>query len=76
MRAAAFPLLALSLLACQDKSAARPPEPSPAAGAATSTRTAVKKLRAALVLDIGGVDDKSFNESAYRGLKRAVSEAH
>ena len=74
MRAAALPLLALSLLACQDKSASRPPEPSPKGAATTSTQAATKKLRAALVLDIGGVDDKSFNESAYRGLKRAEKE--
>jgi basic membrane protein A len=33
-----------------------------------------EQFRVALVLDKGGVDDKSFNASAYHGAKRAESE--
>jgi basic membrane protein A len=33
-----------------------------------------KKLRAAMVTDIAGIGDRSFNESAWRGLQRAQKE--
>jgi len=33
-----------------------------------------KKARIGMVTDIGGLDDRSFNQSAYEGLKRAESE--
>ena len=33
-----------------------------------------KSFRAALVLDTGGVDDKSFNAAAYAGLKKAEND--
>jgi basic membrane protein A len=33
-----------------------------------------KKIRVGMVTDIGGLDDRSFNQSAYEGLKRAESE--
>jgi basic membrane protein A len=36
--------------------------------------TAVKRLRVGLVLDVGGLGDKSFNDAAYLGLMRAEKE--
>jgi basic membrane protein A and related proteins len=33
-----------------------------------------KKLRIGLVTDVGGVDDKSFNQAAWEGLKKAKAE--
>ncbi len=33
-----------------------------------------KKLRVGMVTDIGGLNDRSFNEAAYKGVKRAESE--
>jgi basic membrane protein A and related proteins len=33
-----------------------------------------KKVKIGMVTDIGGLNDRSFNESAYKGLKRAESE--
>jgi basic membrane protein A and related proteins len=33
-----------------------------------------KKIKVGMVTDIGGLDDRSFNQSAYAGLKRAESE--
>ncbi len=33
-----------------------------------------KKLRVAMVTDIGGLNDRSFNASAYKGLQRAEEE--
>jgi basic membrane protein A len=32
------------------------------------------KLRAAMVTDVGGIGDESFNASAWRGLQRAQKE--
>ena len=32
------------------------------------------RLRVGVVLDVGGLGDKSFNDAAYRGLMRAVDE--
>jgi basic membrane protein A len=33
-----------------------------------------KKFKAGVVFDVGGIDDKSFNEAAYKGLQRAKTE--
>ena len=57
---------------------ATPPNSAGAPGAtngnAPSGVPAKKAFRAALVLDTGGVDDKSFNAAAYAGLKKAETE--
>lgn len=39
-----------------------------------ATEEPAKKIRVGMVTDIGGLDDRSFNQSAYEGLKRAESE--
>ena len=39
-----------------------------------ATPTPEKKIKIGMVTDIGGLDDRSFNQSAYKGLKRAESE--
>ncbi len=39
-----------------------------------NTVAAGKPFRAALVLDVGGVDDKSFNAAAWAGLQKAQKE--
>src|SRR6185295_5753992 len=46
---------------------------TPAAGAATPT-PAAKKIKVGLVTDIGGLNDRSFNQLANEGLERAKSE--
>jgi basic membrane protein A len=46
---------------------------TPAAGAATST-PAAKKIKVGLVTDIGGLNDRSFNQLANAGLEKAQSE--
>ena len=46
---------------------------TPAAGAATST-PAAKKIKVGLVTDIGGLNDRSFNQLANAGLEKAKSE--
>jgi basic membrane protein A len=51
-------------------------EEEPAGGANEPAATAEpeKKVKIGMVTDIGGLDDRSFNQSAYEGLKRAESE--
>ncbi|MDW8289508.1 MAG: BMP family ABC transporter substrate-binding protein [Armatimonadota bacterium] len=69
MRKAAHLLWLLGALillsACAKKST------PPASGQAP---TGEKRLRAAMVTDIAGIGDRSFNESAWRGLQRAEKE--
>ncbi len=60
-------LALVALSACSSK----PSEPAKPAESAAAAAAAPKPFRAAIVLDVGGVDDKSFNESAYKGLLRA-----
>ncbi len=45
-----------------------------AAVAAAPTAGSARHVRVGLVLDVGGRGDKSFNDSAYAGLERAVRE--
>jgi basic membrane protein A len=46
---------------------------TPAAGAATST-PAAKKIKVGLVTDIGGLNDRSFNQLANAGLEKAKTD--
>jgi len=55
---AAFAVLAISLAAC-------------GGGGTTQSKASA---RIAMVTDVGGLGDKSFNDSAYAGLKRAKAE--
>ncbi len=41
-----------------------------------STGADASSIRIGLVFDVGGRGDKSFNDAAYRGLERAMSELH
>jgi basic membrane protein A len=48
---------------------------SPEAGASTSgSPVAASNIKAGLVTDVGGINDKSFNASAWDGLQRAGKE--
>ena len=62
-----------SVAACGDDD-----DSSGGSGAAEATATAEggggEKLKIGMVTDIGGLNDRSFNESAYKGLQRAESE--
>lgn len=46
--------------------------PTPAKGEPTANST--KPLKVGLVMDEAGIDDKSFNAAAYKGLQRAITE--
>jgi basic membrane protein A and related proteins len=43
-------------------------------GGAAATAEPAEQVKIGMVTDIGGLDDRSFNQSAYEGLKRAESE--
>ena len=45
-----------------------------ASPAAVAPAGAAKRLRVGLVTDVGKVDDKSFNQSAWEGVQRAQRE--
>jgi basic membrane protein A and related proteins len=50
-------------------------EEEPAGGGSEPAATEeAEKKKIGMVTDIGGLDDRSFNQSAYEGLKRAESE--
>ncbi len=44
---------------------------SPSATASTTASTAAAAFKACMVLDVGGVDDRSFNQSAWAGMNAA-----
>ncbi len=62
-------LLILGVLALFSACARRSPQPTTGGAPAEG-----KRLRAAMVTDIAGIGDRSFNESAWRGLQRAEKE--
>lgn len=70
--AIAFSVSALPLTGCPKPSLDPGPEPSPTpeSGKAQTSKKG-KKLRAGLVTDTGGVNDKSFNAQAWAGLVQA-----
>ena len=43
-------------------------------GSSSSKTAEAKTIKVGLVTDIGGLNDRSFNQAAYEGLKRAKSE--
>jgi basic membrane protein A len=66
---------ALLLAACGSKSngGGNSPSASPASSGATSSSStpAAAKFNACMILDTGGIDDHSFNESSYAGMTAA-----
>ena len=73
-----YPFLALLILAAMVLSAcATPAAPTTAPQATTApqpTEEAKPKLKIGLVTDTGGVNDKSFNQSAWAGVQKAAQE--
>lgn len=69
-------IVALAAAACGDA-----PEDEPGDGADATTDTSVEEeepaeaFRACAVLDVGGVDDRSFNQSAWKGMEDAAAAA-
>jgi basic membrane protein A len=65
--------LMLALAACGSKSEATPAESTTSSGSATSSAptTSAAAFKACMVLDVGGVDDRSFNQSSWKGMQDA-----
>ncbi len=68
-------ILTLALTACGGKKTETPATEDPATetGSEETTETA-SELKVAMVTDEGGVNDQSFNQSAWEGLQRAEEE--
>ncbi len=77
---ALFVLAALVLGACAPTPAptavppTRPPATTAPTAAATAAPTKAPALKVALVTDIGGIDDKSFNATAWKGVQDAMTK--
>lgn len=71
-------LTSLLLGACggktEEKAAPAPTPEKPAATAEAATKKGVKDLKIGIALSTGGLGDKSFNDSAYRGLEKSKAE--
>jgi len=64
----ALVLAAAFVVACGDDNS------SSSSSSGQSTAAPEKKIKVGLVTDIGGLNDRSFNQLAYQGLKRAQKE--
>ena len=71
-------VLSFVLTACGPKTTptSAPTKAAPAATKAPAPTKAKpkKKFKVGLVTDVGGVNDKSFNQSAWKGVQRAIKE--
>ena len=84
LRTLAFALVTMSLVLTACAPAATPPvapteapvvtEAPVATEAPTEAPTAAPKFKACEVTDTGGVDDKSFNATAWKGVQDAVAQ--
>jgi basic membrane protein A len=69
--AAVFGVAALALVACGSKSTPASSTTSPSGGSSSPTTSAATAYNACMVLDTGGVDDRSFNQSSWQGMTDA-----
>jgi basic membrane protein A and related proteins len=77
LRSLALPLVLLSLIAAacaEGDTTASPGGEGTGTGTATEAPECDSELRIGMALDVGGLDDKSFNDAAYAGLTRAIDE--
>jgi basic membrane protein A len=76
--AAVFAVAALGLAGCGGSSTSTESSAAPAASAAASapaaSAPAAAALKACQVTDVGGVDDKGFNQKAYKGVTDAADQ--
>jgi basic membrane protein A len=68
--AAVFGVAALALAACGSKSTPAASSSSPSTASASASASAAA-YNACMVLDTGGVDDRSFNQSSWQGMTDA-----
>jgi basic membrane protein A len=67
--------LALTLAGCASAPGTESPSAAPSSGGASaSASAATSDFKACMVSDSGGFDDKSFNQTSYKGMTDAASE--
>ena len=74
MRRLAYLLVVLSLCLSGVAAGCGDDEPSSSGSGSSSSGSEEKKIKVGLVTDIGGLNDRSFNQLANEGLERAKSE--
>lgn len=72
--AAVAALGSLALSGCGSKPSAGGTASGSGTGSTTPAKASGKKISACMVLDTGGVDDRSFNQGSYDGMKAAKSK--
>ncbi len=66
--------IALTIAGCAEPPSAAPPPSSSAPSGGPSSATGGADFKACMVSDAGGFDDKSFNQTSYKGLTDAKAE--
>jgi basic membrane protein A len=76
--AAVMAVAALGLAGCSSSSTSTESSAAPASAAASeapaASEAAAPAIKACQVTDVGGVDDKGFNQTAYKGVTDAAAE--
>jgi len=70
IRAIALPIAVLSFAAACSKSSSS----TPGSGGGSGSPSCSSDLKVGLALDVGGLGDKGFNDLAYQGLTKAISD--
>lgn len=64
----------LTMAGCAEPPGATPSSAAPSSGASSSAPAGAGDFKACMVSDAGGFDDKSFNQTSYKGLTDAKTE--
>ncbi len=74
MRTKIFALVLLVLVVALVIACAPAPTPAPTAAPPTKAPDKPPALKVGFITDVGGIDDKSFNQTAWAGVERAIKE--
>lgn len=66
--------MALSMVACSGSSSSSAATDSSASGASSAATETTKTIKVGMVTDVGGVNDKSFNQTSWEGLSTLAEE--
>ncbi len=66
--------LALTLASCASAPGTESPSAAPSGAASASASAGASDFKACMVSDSGGFDDKSFNQTSYKGMTDAASQ--
>lgn len=66
--------MSMSLVACSSSTASSAPAASAASQAASTPAADGKTVKIGMVTDVGGVNDKSFNQTSWEGLQALAAE--